>query len=571
MAVAELDGDRIVVEVEYRDRDMVREVPGAKWVRDRTWRCPRTWAVCLALRGVFGDRLEVGPELEEWAWTELETRVRPATELRERAMDVDADSEWVRSNLEFGGLLRQSQRTGVDFLHQAWDAVLGDDMGLGKTVQAIAALELSDSYPALVVCPKSVKQTWADEYAKWAPHRDVLVASKPRDFTATPDVLVVNWESLRTHSRLAGYGSIRLTEKDREEKALNRDWAVVVADEAHRAKNPTAKQTRALWGIGRTARRRIAMTGTPVANEPQDFWSLLHFIAPDEWPSRSSFMDRYCLMTSALWGGVEVLGLRPDTKDEFYRAVDSRFLRRSKELVARDLPPKTYVTRETPMSSKQARAYKQMCDSQVAWLGDDAVAAFDPLTVLTRQLQFAAAYAEVTGETVTLQDPSCKVDGVLDLLEDMPSSEQLVVFAQSRQLIDLCEVRLIKNGVTCGRVTGSENEQQRNAAVRRFQSGDLRVILLTLGAGSTGITLTSASTLCFLQRSFNQVDNLQAEDRVHRIGQAAETVTIVDLITPGTVEETVVKPTLQDKSFILSEITRDRDALRRALAAPQHT
>lgn len=571
MAVAELDGDRIVVEVEYRDRDMVREVPGAKWVRDRTWRCPRTWAVCLALRGVFGDRLEVGPELEEWAWTELETRVRPATELRERAMDVDADSEWVRSNLEFGGLLRQSQRTGVDFLHQAWDAVLGDDMGLGKTVQAIAALELSDSYPALVVCPKSVKQTWADEYAKWAPHRDVLVASKPRDFTATPDVLVVNWESLRTHSRLAGYGSIRLTEKDREEKALNRDWAVVVADEAHRAKNPTAKQTRALWGIGRTARRRIAMTGTPVANEPQDFWSLLHFIAPDEWPSRSSFMDRYCLMTSALWGGVEVLGLRPDTKDEFYRAVDSRFLRRSKELVARDLPPKTYVTRETPMSPKQAQAYKQMCDSQVAWLGDDAVAAFDPLTVLTRQLQFAAAYAEVTGETVTLQDPSCKVDGVLDLLEDMPSSEQLVVFAQSRQLIDLCEARLIKNGVTCGRVTGSENEQQRNAAVRRFQSGDLRVILLTLGAGSTGITLTSASTLCFLQRSFNQVDNLQAEDRVHRIGQAAETVTIVDLITPGTVEETIVKPALQNKSFILSEITRDRDALRRALAAPQHT
>lgn len=561
---------QILLDIGYRERELVRLVPGVKWIRDTSWRCPRTWAVCLALRGVFGETLEVDGSLEDWAWEEFNSRVRPATEARELALDPEGDLVPV-NDIEYQ--LRSYQRTGVHFLSTAGSAVLADDMGLGKTVETIATIEEKGSYPALIICPKSVKDTWASSFAHWAPHRTVsMVASgsgKAKALSAQTDVTIVNWDLLRTSSRIAGYGSIRLTAKDKEPGPLNRPWGTVVADEAHKAKDPESKQTRALWAVGSTAERRLALTGTPVANEPQDFWTLLHFVDPNEWPSRSAYMDRYCLMTTGFWGGTEVLGLRPDTKDEFYRAVDSRFLRRVKSVVARDLPEKTYVVRYTPMVPKQERAYKEMRTKQVAWLDDNPVAAFDPLVITTRLLQFAASYAEVDADAhVRLTDPSGKIDGLLELLDEM-GDEPLVVFTQSRQLIDIACARLAKPSVDIShaRITGSETDAQRTDAKRRFINGDARVILLTLGAGGEGLDglQERASTVCFLQRSYSLIQNNQAEDRLHRIGQHSP-VTVIDLVTPGTVEETAVLPAVQAKTDIADEITRDREALRRLLA-----
>ncbi len=565
---------QIVLDVEYRDRDLVRSVPGAKWIRDRLWRVPCTWAVCLAMRGVFGERLEIGEALEKWAWDELRGRVEPAIEARDLAMDPA--NSWIQvepiCSPDLWDQLRSYQRTGARFLEVAGSAVLADDMGLGKTVETIATLERCSSYPALIVCPKGVKENWREAFERWAPHREVSLvgtgAGKARALAAEADVTIVNYETLRTASRIAGYGSIRLTPAERQDKALNRPWGAVVADEAHRAKDPKAKTTRALWAVGATAQRRLALTGTPIANSPEDFWSLLHFVAPDEWPSRSTYLDRYCLVTAGFWGGIEILGLRPDTKDEFYASVDCRLLRRPKELVASDLPPKQYVVRYAPMAPKQERAYKAMVDDMVAWLDKDAVAAFDPLVQTTRLIQFASSYAEVVDGKVKLAAPSGKIDALIELLDEM-GDEPLVVFAQSRQLIDLACAALSKPSVNIShvRITGSETEAQRNAARADFRRGDARVVLLTLGAGSTGLDglQDRASTVCFLQRSYSLIENRQAEDRLHRIGQE-NPVTVIDLITPGTVEETAVLPAVEGKADMLEEIVRDRAALRRLIA-----
>lgn len=565
MARAELgDAGKITVECEYRDRDLIRAIPGAKWMKDRDWSVPLSWPTCLALRGVFGERLELGEYLIRWATDHRAELIDPVLALREAALDPSNDTEGDSRLYPF-------QRTGVAFLARSGGALLLDEMGAGKTLQTISTLEEIDAYPALIVCPKVVKQVWADEFKKWAPHRSVTVvtngAKAKQQLIAETDVTVVNYERLRLASRIAGYGSIRLKPEEKVDKELNRPWAAVIADEAHRAKDPKATQTRALWAVGASADVAFALTGTPIANDPRDLWSLLHFIAPGEWPSRTKFIDRYCLVQHNYFGGVDILGLREDTKDEFFAASDYRILRRPKALILPQLPPKTRATRYVEMSPKQATAYKAMKKNMVAELDNGALAtAFDSLTALRRLSQFASSYATVNeNDEVRLEPPSSKCDAVVELLEEM-GDDQLVVFAESRQLIDLMEQRLIKEGITNARITGSDTESKRKDAIASFRSGDARVIMLTLAAGSEGITLTEASTVCFMQRSFNAVHNAQAEDRIHRPGQTADNVVIIDLIAPNTVEETVVLPALQGKADMLEEVTRDRDILRRLIA-----
>lgn len=554
MATAEIEDEkRIRVTVSFRERDLIKAVPGAKWSRDGdVWYTPLSWPVCVALRGIFGEELEVGEKLTDWGWKESDF-------IREAMLCAGGLG---RKATEFKGLYPY-QRLGVEFLNHVRSAVLADSPGLGKTLQTLATLEDCESYPALIVCPKSVKVSWRDTFALWAPHRKVVVVEankKARQFrdAENADVVIVNWDLLRTSSRVVGYSSIRLTDKDREPGPLNKVWGAVVADEAHKAKDPKSKQTRALWAVRASADRALALTGTPVANDPRDFWSLLHFVEPNEWPGRSQFMDRYCLLSNNYWGGVDVLGLKPETRDEFYNVTGHRFIRRTKSRVLKDLPSKTYTVRFAPMLPAQKKAYDDMVKNQVAWLDEAPVAAFNPLTVTTRLLQFASASATVQEDgTVTLSKPSSKINELLEFLEES-GDQQVVVFAVSRQLIDLAEQALLDAMIPCTRITGKENERQREANKASFVNGAARVMLMTMGAGGTGLDgLQEASSLMvFLQRSYNYVENVQAEDRLHRIGQHSA-LTIVDIITPGTLEETAVLPALQRKESMANEITRD--------------
>jgi SNF2 family DNA or RNA helicase len=207
-----------------------------------------------------------------------------------------------------------------------------------------------------------------------------------------------------------------------------------------------------------------------------------------------------------------------------------------------------------------------MKKNQLAVLDSGTSMALDELTELTRLTQLASACADVNpaGE-FRLCLPSSKIQALLELLEDM-GSEQLVVFALSRQLIDLAAIVLEDKGIPCSVVVGGQTDYARQDAIDEFQAGRARVILLTLGAGSEAITLTAASTVCFLQRSWSMVQNRQAEDRVHRIGQEADKVTIVDLIAPGTVEEHIAQA-IERKGDMLEEIVRDKESIRLLLGA----
>lgn len=568
MALIELDPSRgdILVTSEYREKDLIRQVAGAHFDRDaKAWRAPLSWGVCLMFRGVFGDYLEIGPRLLEWATAER-YRVDYLTWLR--AQEVPPNDEWDHAYPD----LFPFQRVGVLFMRYLRQGmILADEMGTGKTVQVLTALRDQKLYPALVVCPNTMKFTWEAEAQRWTPDVSVQVvhgsaAVRRRQIEAGADLTIINWESLRLHSRLAPYGSVRLTDAEKQLKELNAvDYLAVVADEAHRMKDPKAKQTRAIKAVadGSPGSQRLALTGTPIADNPGDLWSLLNFAAPDDFPRRSAYVDRYCLMSWNAFGGADIVGIVPQHRAEFDRIVHPLLLRRLKVNVLPQLPPKLPPQlRFAPMSTKQEKAYREMSATMIAELEGQPLAAFNPLTRMIRLSQFASAYAVLEDDDVRLAEPSCKVDALVDILDES-DPEQVVVFAESRQLIELCEARLTKLRVPYGSIHGAISLGERQANVEAFQAGRLRVMLATTGAGGEGITLTAAATVVFLQRSWSLIHNRQAEDRVHRPGQE-RAVTIIDVVAPGTVEEYKALR-LGEKLDRFEDLLRDKDQVKELL------
>ena len=475
--------------------------------------------------------------------------------------------------------LLEFQRPGVAFLVKNRRAILADEPGLGKTAQMIRTLQVlaamgENPLPALVVCPNSLKSsTWDCELKAWAPELTVQVVDggavrRRKQLASGADVTVINWESIRIHSRLAKYGTTPLTDKEREPKELNEmGFRTVIADESHKSKDPRAAQTRALWALLHAAEFRYLMTGTPVANHVGDLWSLLHGVEPTWFPARTKYLDRWGETSLNPFGGLEVHGLNAQNKDEFFKIIDPLIRRVPKKVALPQLPAKLPTQiRHTPMLPKQKKAYDEMRDTMIAQLNDLLVAP-NPLSQLTRLAQFASASVEVQEDgSARLAAPSAKVDDLEDLLEEL-GDEPLVVAAVSRQLIELASQRLTQLKIPHGLVTGAQSVYERHEAVRRFQDGHLRVIMLTLGAGAEGLTLTRASRLVFMQTSYSNIQNLQCEDRIHRIGsEIHDSIQIIKQITPGTVEETR-EEIVAAKGMRMEEIVRDRETLLKLLGA----
>lgn len=566
---SDIENNRIYITSEITDRERCKLVPGCRWNKDKKyWHFPISWSTCKVLRSVFGDRLQIGPTLMEWAKKEVSERIAPSVALRD-AMTIS----------DPGGLiphLYPFQQAGAHFLMTAKQALLGDPMGAGKTVQTIAALTAVSAWPALVICPNSMKRTWAREVEKWSPGVPVFIvegtAAKRNQILAqaadNPGVVIINWESVRLHSRLAPYGSIALTDKEKEPKQLNQiPFKAVVADEAHKMKDPKSKQTRAVWAVAHNpmVMYRWALSGTPLTNKPDTLWPILHFMNAAEWPSKTAFVNRYCLSSLNVWGGLEVFGINPNTEKEFFDIFDPRFRRMPKEVILPQLPPIVMETRYVEMNPKQRKAYESMVEHLMAYdANGEMVVASNPISQLTRCTQYASAYLEVNEDgSARLSDPSCKLDQLMEDLEDI--SEPVVVFAVSRQLIDMASNRLDKAGIKHSVVKGGQTNDQRQNAIDSFQQGDVDVILVVIAAGGIGITLTRSRIAIFLQRSWSNVDQQQAIGRVHRIGsEVHDSVVILNYVTQGTIEEGQLQ-VLDGKALSLEEIVRDQTAIKKLM------
>lgn len=471
------------------------------------------------------------------------------------------------------------QRSGVAFLVKARRAILADPPGTGKTAQLIRTLQVlrekgDDPFPALVVCPNSLKtSTWSREMLTWAPEIvtqvvDGNAGQRRKQLAAEADCYILNWEGVRLHSRLAPYGTIAMTEKEKLPKELNEiGFRTVICDEAHKMGDPTTAQTRSVWAVLQGAEFRYLATGTPVNKNIGSLWALLHGVEEDWFPAKTKYLDYFAETSIGIFGNFEVHGLKPTTSEQFFKIVDPLMRRIPKEAALPHLPPVLPVQiRHTAMGAKQKKAYDEMQRDMIAQLNDLLVAP-NPLSQLTRLKQFAAAHGEVDeAGKLRLAAPSAKVDDLSELVEEM-GDEPLVVAAVSRQLIELASERLKKMKVGHGLITGAQSQFERDQAIQRFQHDKDRVVMLTLGAGAEGITLTRSRTMLFMQESDSEIQNAQARDRVHRIGsERHDAIRIIKQITPGTVEERQ-EELLATKKMRMEEVVRDRETLAKLLGA----
>ena len=605
MAVyVELDGTHIAIQAEWRLKEICRALPGSRWDGDKNvWRIPVSWTGCLALRQTFGQELEIGPNLAEWARNEKTNRIDPSNLLRSVETQEEGDQD-----------LFPHQRAGVDWMVKARRGLLADEPGLGKTAQAIRALKKlndrgEDIFPILIVCPNTLKTNWEREFNTWWPGLDIQVikgtpTQRRKAFDKEAQVYIINWESLRTHSRLSPYGSISLARcpdcgghdskittarcEVHARELNNISFKAVVADEIHRSKDPKSKQTRALWAASGQADVRYALTGTPIANDVVDLWAILHWLDDKEWPSKTKWIDRYVNCFPNVFGALVVLGLKPAMEAEFYAGINPRMRRMLKAKVLPWLPEVINDRRDVEMGSKQAKAYKEMLENMMALLEDSSSASFsdpefnpgenegdvlvasNPMVQAGRLVQFASAYGQIelteTGEKMLLSDPSCKVDALMDDIASGDFGEDAVaVCAVSRQLIELLSARMTKEKIPHGLITGAQSELERQQAIDDFQNGRTKWILFTAQAGGVGITLTTARRLVMLQRPLSLVDYNQAIDRVHRIGsEIHDSILITDYVTEGTIEEKVIE-TLGAKDYNFQQIVRDKEQLMKVL------
>lgn len=576
------DGNKIVLSAGYADRERIKRVPGARWkAQESVWQVPATLSSCVILQAEFTEDLVADDSVTGMARDAVRQRAA-ARALADNPLGTDHAPAH-----DYDDRLYPYQRLGADWLRLVGSGLLADEMGSGKTVQV--AVSLPDDGPVLVVAPKSVLPTWQRELRTWAPHLRVVVATggvakQRKAFRAVADgdadVLVINYEALKSHSRLAPYGSIRLKRCDacggvpgevtearcevHKKEANEIGWVAVVVDEAHRMKDAKAQQTRAVWAVGQqpTVRHRWALTGTPIANNAGDLWSVLHFIDPAQWPSRTAYLDRWLDIAPNPWGGIHILGLRPDRADEFHFLVDPYMLRRTKDMTLPHLPPKIRTARECYLSPRERKAYDEMRDDLIATLEDGTdLAAMNPMVQVGRLLQLASSSLKadsVSGKPVPC-DPSAKLDLLDEVLGDL-GDEPLVVWFAHRQLLHLAEDRLRERGAQFVSYHGNMTSAERGLAEERFQQGRVPLMLLTIGAGKEGLTLTRASTQVYVQRTWSLVDDLQSQDRLHRPGQDADHVLIIDLIAENTVEAQL-HDKLATKALSLEEVVQDRAAL----------
>lgn len=571
MIDVDLQGPDLIVKAGPRDTRFMKLVPGARYIRALdAWRTPCTRAQLAGLRGMFPDA----------TYTDEASRVIAQLWATAQKQELARTSDRPIKGREY---LYPFQAAGVRFIGHGKNVLLADEMGTGKTVQSLVAVELEQAWPLLVICPNSVKHNWAKEVSMWteaSPYviggtakqrREQIEAVKNHTSEyGNPAVAIINYESLILHTSHTSFGNRVVTDKDKAPKELNEiDWAAVICDEAHKLKEPKNKTPRSAWSVSEDARMRIALTGTPIVNNPDDLWSIMRFVEPQEWPARSRFRDRYCDVYPGYFGGLENRGISANMVDELDEFLQPRLIRRTKAEVLVHLPPKTVTKRLIPIGGKQAIAYRQMVKHMMAELKDGQfLTAADPLTLLGRLRYLASAYAELDdeGNVTALSTPSNKLDAITDILDE--GGSPLVVYAQSRKLIELFDQVLSKStkekpGYKTGLITGKVPPAVRQANVDMFQDGKLDIILATTGAGAEGITLTRSSRLVMAMADWSNVANKQAFDRIHRIGQENHAEILV-LMSEGTID-LAVDVANELKEDQLQRVVRDPHWIEAAL------
>jgi superfamily II DNA or RNA helicase len=448
----------------------------------------------------------------------------------------------------FSGQLRDYQREGVgwmEFLREfGFGGCLADDMGVGKTAQVLALLETRrvrrqeepDAVPpSIAVVPRSLVFNWKEEASRFTPALRILDHTTPdRNLDAIPDhdLVIVTYGTLRRDI-------VKLRD-------IKFDYAIL--DEAQAIKNAASDSAKAARLLD--ASHRLALSGTPVQNSLSDLWSLFEFLNPG------------MLGASGAFKSVGGSSGSPDerTRGLLSRALRPLILRRTKEQVASELPPKIESILHCEMEGEQRKLYDELREHyRQSLLGAVDIGGMDKAKIMILEallrLRQAACHPGLIDKERT-GEPSAKLDTLLARLTELAGEgHKALVFSQFTSFLDIVRKRLDEDGVTYEYLDGSTVDRQ--ARVKSFEgNGNCKLFLISLKAGGVGLNLVAADYVFLLDPWWNPAVEAQAIDRTHRIGQTRH-VFAYRLIAKDTVEEKVLK--LQESKRRLADAVINQD------------
>ncbi len=447
---------------------------------------------------------------------------------------------------DFKGTLRDYQKAGYDwmnFLQEfSFGGILADDMGLGKTVQALALLQNEINKhprkPNLIVAPTSIIFNWVREIERFTPNINYLVhygTRRSRDIRRLRKFPLI----------LTTYGHVRRDIIFLKEIEFN----YVILDESQNIKNPFSETSKAVRLLN--ARNRLALTGTPVENNTMDLWSQFAFVNPGLLGDQNFFKENF---------------MRPIEKDQNAEVAESLrrlifpfILRRTKEDVAKELPPKVENIVFSPMTDEQQRlydkwrlAYRDSILEEIESKGLNK-SKFKVLEGLTRLRQIACHPGLVDPK---YDNGAGKFDALLEMIEEILSEKhKVLIFSQFVKMLQIIKGHLEENNIRFSYLDGQTKDRQ--TPVDQFQNDEnVRIFLISLKAGGTGLNLTAADYVIHYDPWWNPAVEMQATDRAYRIGQTKK-VFSYKLISKDSVEEKIVRLQEKKKSLVNSLITTE--------------
>ena len=439
--------------------------------------------------------------------------------------------------------LRGYQQLGLNWLQflrqHGMGGILADDMGLGKTLQTLAHVQVEKdagrlTHPALIIAPVSLMGNWQREAARFCPALRCLVLHGKERHELAADMA-------QQDLVIAPYS---LLQRDRT-RWLQAQWHLVVLDEAQHIKNAN---THAAQVVGQLkTRHRLCLSGTPMENHLGEIWSLFHFLMPGFLGSQARFQTLFRNPIERQGDAERMAQLRA--------RITPFMLRRTKSLVASELPEKVETVLRVELTGKQADLYETIrlgMEQTVRAALDAKGLAKSQITVLDallklRQVCCAPQLLKLASARKVQQ--SAKLEQLMELLPEMVAEgRRILLFSQFTSMLTLIEAALAQQGMAWVKLTGQS--QNRDALIERFTSGAVPLFLISLKAGGVGLNLPQADTVIHFDPWWNPAAETQATDRAHRIGQT-RTVFVYKLVAQGTIEERILA--LQERKAALAE------------------
>jgi hypothetical protein len=444
--------------------------------------------------------------------------------------------------------LRPYQLDGVGWLsflaEFSFNGILADDMGLGKTLQTLAHLLHEKTIgrlkgTTLIVAPTSLLGNWSREAER---------------FTPTLKTQVWHGSDRKSHGLNFDDVDIVVTSYALVTRDIDilreQNFGFIVLDESQAIKNPGAKVTQALKTL--TIKRRLCLTGTPLENHLGELWSQFDFLMPGFLGTRKHF-NRYFRNPIETHNSAQ-------RQERLAALIKPFLLRRRKEQVASELPPKTEIIREVALDGEQARLYESIrvtMEHRVRQLLAErglARSHIEMLDALLKLRQTCCHPKLVKLDTARGIAESAKTDLLLSMLQELiAEGKKILLFSQFTEMLGLIETELNAANIPYAKLTG--RTRKRDQVIDSFQHGDIPLFLISLKAGGTGLNLTAADTVIHYDPWWNPAVENQASDRAHRIGQT-KPVFIYKLVASNTVEEKILA--MQQHKQLLADQTLDQ-------------